>query len=49
MPRNFYLYVWMSGLQKSLIHTDFNLVVDEYMSANENTALSECDLGMALW
>ena len=30
------MFVWMSGFQKSLAHTDFNMFVDEWMSANKS-------------
>ena len=36
--RNFDMVVWMSGFQKSLAHTDFNMFVDEWTSANESPA-----------
>ena len=29
------MFVWTSGVQKSLANTDFNMFVDEWMSANE--------------
>ena len=29
------MFVWMSGVQKSLAHTDFNMFVDKWTSANE--------------
>ena len=32
----FDMFVWMSGFQKSLHHTDFNMFVDEWTSANES-------------
>ena len=36
--KNFNMFVWMSGFQKSLAHTDFNMFVDEWTSANESSA-----------
>ena len=33
------MFVWMSGFQKSLAHTDFNMFVDEWTSANESPAV----------
>ena len=33
-----YMFVWTSALQKLLVHTDFNMFVDEWMSANESPA-----------
>ena len=32
------MFVWTSALQKLLVHTDFNMFVDEWMSANESPA-----------
>ena len=32
----FNMFVWTSGFQKSLAHTDFNMFVDEWTSANES-------------
>ena len=32
------MFVWTSGFQKSLAHTDFNMFVDEWTSANESPA-----------
>ena len=32
----FNMFVWMSGFQKSLAHTDFNMFVDQWTSANES-------------
>ena len=32
----FDMFVWTSGFQKSLAHTDFNMFVDEWTSANES-------------
>ena len=29
------MFVWTSGFQNPLAHTDFNLFVDEWMSANK--------------
>ena len=34
--KNFDMFVWTSGFQKSLAHTDFNMFVDEWTSANES-------------
>ena len=31
------MFVWTSGFQKSLAHTDFNMFVDEGTSANESS------------
>ena len=36
--RNLNLFVWMSGFHNPLVHTDFNMFVDEWTSANENPA-----------
>ena len=33
------MFVWTSGFQKSLAHTDFNMVV-EWTSANESSAIA---------
>ena len=33
------MFVWTSGFKKSLAHTDFNMFVDEWTSANENPEL----------
>ena len=30
------MFVWTSGFQSSLAHTDFNMFVDEWTSANES-------------
>ena len=30
------MFVWTSGFQKSLAHTDFDMFVDEWTSANES-------------
>ena len=35
--KNFNMFVWTSGCQKSLAHTDFNMFVDEWTSANESS------------
>ena len=32
------MFVWTSGFQNPLVHTDFNMFVDEWMSANESPA-----------
>ena len=37
--RNLNLFVWMSGFHNPLIHTDFNMFVDEWTSANESPGL----------
>ena len=34
--RNLDMVVWTSGFHNPLIHTDFNMFVDEWMSANES-------------
>ena len=34
--RNLNLFVWMSGFHNPLVHTDFNMFVDKWMSANES-------------
>ena len=34
----FDMFVWMSGFQKSLAHTDFSMFVDEWTGANESPA-----------
>ena len=34
--RNLNLFVWMSGFRNPLVHTDFNMFVDEWTSANES-------------
>ena len=39
ISKNFDMFVWTSGFQKSLAHTDFNMFVDEWMRANESPAL----------
>ena len=33
------MFVWMSGFQKSLVHQDFDMFVDEWTSVNETPAL----------
>ena len=38
------MFVWTSGFQKSLAHTDFNMFVDEWTSANESPTLSRGSL-----
>ena len=30
------MFVWTSGFQKSLAHTDFNMFLDKWTSANES-------------
>ena len=40
--RNLDMFVWTSGFHNPLVHTDFNMFVDEWMSANESPVL--CDL-----
>ena len=37
--RNLNLFVWMSGFHDPLVHTDFNMFVDEWTSANESPAV----------
>ena len=34
------MFVWTSGFQNSLVHTDFNMFVDEWMSVNVFTVVS---------
>ena len=34
--RNLNLFVWMSGFHNPLVHADFNMFVDEWMSANKS-------------
>ena len=36
--KSFDMFVWTSDFQKSLAHTDFNMFVDEWTSANESPA-----------
>ena len=36
--RNLDMVVWMSGFHNPLVHTDFNMFVDEWTSANESPA-----------
>ena len=36
------MFVWTSGFQKSLAHTDFNMFVDERTSANESPVFKLC-------
>ena len=36
--RNLDMFVWMSSFHNPLIHTDFNMFVDEWTSANESPA-----------
>ena len=31
-----YMFVWMSGFHYPLVHTNFNMFVDEWTSANES-------------
>ena len=33
------MFVWTSGFHNPLVHTDFNMFVDEWMSANESSGL----------
>ena len=35
----FNMFVWTSGFQKSLAHTDYNMFVDEWTSANESPGI----------
>ena len=35
----FNMFVWTSGFQKSLAHTDFNMCVDKWTSANKSPDL----------
>ena len=37
--KNFNMFVWTSGFQKSLVRTDFDMFVDEWTSANESPDL----------
>ena len=34
------MFVWTSGFQKSLAHSDFNMFVDEWMSASKSLAVN---------
>ena len=34
--KSFDMFVWTSGFQKSLVHTDFKMFVDEWKSASES-------------
>ena len=34
--RNLDMFVWTSGFHNPLIHTDFNMFMDEWTSANES-------------
>ena len=34
------MFLWMSTFQNSLMHTDFNMFVDEVTSADENLSIS---------
>ena len=36
LSKIFNMFVWTSGFQKSLAHTDFNMFVDDWTSANES-------------
>ena len=38
-PNFFNMFVWTSGFQKLLAHTDFNMFVDEWTSANESQSV----------
>ena len=38
VPWNLGMFVWMSGFQNLLIHTHFDMFVDEWTSANESPA-----------
>ena len=37
---NLDMFLWMSTFQNSLMHTDFNMFVDEVTSADENLSIS---------
>ena len=37
--RNLDMFVWMSGFHNSLVHTHFNMSVDEWTSANKSSVL----------
>ena len=37
----FNMFVWTSGFQKSLAHTDFNMFVYEWTSANESPSFND--------
>ena len=41
VPRNLDMFVWMSGFHNPLAHTNFNMFVDEWTSANESPVNSE--------
>ena len=40
MAQNFYMFVWVNGFQKSLVHQDFDMFVDEWTSVNETPVLN---------
>ena len=40
--KNLNLFVWTSGFHNPLVHTDFNMFVDEWTSANESPGDSYC-------
>ena len=44
-PKFLNLFVWMSGFQKSLAHTDVNMFVDEWTSANESPIINSHKTG----
>ena len=37
------MFVWTSGFQKSLTHTDFNMFVDEWIGAHESDVVAQPD------
>ena len=42
--RNLDIVVWTSGFHNPLVHTGFNMFVDEWMSANESPVRVHCQL-----
>ena len=44
----FNMFVWTSGFQKSLAHTDFNMFVDEWTSANESPECRVTGIGKSI-
>ena len=48
------MFVWTSGFHNPLVHTDFNMFVDEWMSVNESPVMQllfacHCQLLSALF
>ena len=43
------MFVWTSGFQKSHAHTDFNMFVDEWRSANESPCINQLTDKMSTW